>query len=162
MELLNNKGEKVEAKLYKADENEAEFWSLEPCTQYYVNIYAYLGEDENSNPIFQAENFVRQKVKTLPNLNGDFELKSLKAEIKRDSITVIWDKSELDQCISHEDLQFSVCEKYLNRGTCVQNKTGVQHLETVTNQNSGVDYYMVKFKNLSPCKNYQVIYHIYR
>ena len=73
--------------------------------------------------------------------------------IPANSLTVVWEQSELDHCFSVEDLQFSVCDYFLQRGSCYQNKTGENHVETI-----GDKYYRIQFHDLKPCQSHQVSY----
>ena len=133
------------------EENEVKFDNLLPCSNYLVKIYTFFGLDPDKNePIFLGTKPHSLKIKTLPDLSKPFQLKTLSGKITKKSLTVVWDQDELDQCISVKDLQFSVCHQFLNRGSCLQNKTGDVHVEPVDK------FYKLEFGGLEPCTDYQV------
>lgn len=154
--LQDTDGQEAEQmKIIEASENTVEFKNLTACTKYIITARLYLGKEYNEydgeSAIFQSGDPVVLTVKTMPDMSAPFALTTLKAKIERSSLTFVWKQSELNECISYEDLQFSVCEHYLQRGSCLQNVTGIDHVQFI-----GDEYYMVNFEGLQPCKQYQV------
>jgi hypothetical protein len=74
---------------------------LEPCTTYVITANAYLGKRLSGEVIFEGSQ-VQIETKTMPDMTKPFELKTLRANINPRSLTVVWEKSELDQCLSIE------------------------------------------------------------
>ena len=123
---------------------------MEPCTTYLITINAYLGITQDNQTIFEG-NQEEIEEKTMPDMTNPFELNTLRVDIKEKSLVVVWEKTELNQqCLSFEDLQFSVCDYYLQRGSCFQNKTGLLPSDSLEK------YFRVQFNNLQPCRSQQV------
>ena len=97
--------------------------SLRPCTNYYATLTLYMGKNEDQKPIFLGSSEVNLEVKTMPDMSTPFAL-NLKAKIKKSSLTIYIPKSDLNECISYQDLKFSICQRYLERGSCFLTKRG--------------------------------------
>ena len=63
---------------------------------------------------------LQDNAKTLPELSTPFELKNVQASIQQRSLHFVWNQADLDECISVKDLKVSICQKYLERGSCFQ------------------------------------------
>ena len=74
---------------------------MEPCTTYVITANTYLGKRLSGEVIFEGSQ-VEIEAKTMPDMTKPFELKTLRANINPRSLTVVWEKSELDQCLSIE------------------------------------------------------------
>jgi hypothetical protein len=90
----------------------------------------------------------------MPIMTNPFQLKTIRANMTAKSLTVVWEQSELDNCFSLKDLQFSVCDYFLQRGSCYQNKTGENDRDVET---IGDKYYRIQFHNLKPCQSHQLL-----
>ena len=82
-----------------------------------------MGKNQDQKPIFLGSSEVNLEVKTMPDMSTPFAL-NLKAKIKKSSLTIYIPKSDLNECISYQDLKFSICERYLERGSCFLTKRG--------------------------------------
>ena len=79
---------------------------MEPCTTYVITANTYLGKTLSGEVIFEGSQ-VEEEFKTMPDMTKPFELKTLRADINSRSLTVVWEKSELDQCLSIEGMSSS-------------------------------------------------------
>ena len=136
---------------FRKDEKIAKFSGLNPCSTYQITANVYLGQSDNNEVIFEGESPVTLQIKTMPDMTQPFSLNTLQADIKGKSIDLVWEKSETIKCISKADLRFSVCEKYLQRGSCFQNVTSAKVMEAADEK-----YFTINLKGLQPCTDYQV------
>ena len=97
---------------------------LRPCTNYVAHLVSYMGKSDQNEPIFLGD-ITELEVKTMPDMSTPFSL-NIQAQIKTNSLTISIPKSDLDQCVSYQDLKFSICDRYLERGSCFLVKRGDQ------------------------------------
>ena len=123
---------------------------LRPCTNYVAHLVSYMGKSNQNEPIFLGD-ITELEVKTMPDMSTPFSL-NIQAQIKTNSLTISIPKLDLDQCVSYQDLKFSICDRYLERGSCFLVKRGDQkgHVDSKSS------YYRVHFPKLRPCRDYQV------
>ena len=151
VELMNKTSKDLLRKELVGKSNQVHvFDDLEPCTEYLVRVTIYMGKTKDDEPVFVAKPGKYLKIKTLPTIDKPFTLSSLQADIRNDSIFVIWNQTELDQCITKGDINVSICKDYLARGTCFDFKLG-EDISSI-----GDKYYFARFQHLQPCHDYQV------